>query len=169
MCWQLARVVRMYIRRRFLAVSDRRCRVGPVQEAVKFSRIGPGHRCPTRPDPTREVLTRPVNIPGFFDRARVITYGSWSASNAAAGRSSTSPQAMVRTDWWFSAIGAFVGNVSRLGQMVDPHLMVQNFQGRWTPGLNGLVHVAGWEPYDMTCTAKDMFPGLDPYRSCDSI
>lgn len=53
-------------------------------------------------------------------------------------------------------------------QIIDPYVKIQTFPGRYVPDRDDLydlyiAHVAGWEPYCMTCMIQDIIPGLDLY------
>ena len=55
--------------------------------------------------------------------------------------------------------------ISQVGQITDPHLMIENFQGKFTSGLYALAHVAGWKPYNRHYLWQNMFPRIDMYYS----
>lgn len=53
----------------------------------------------------------------------------------------------ARKGTYFGHIAGARTAFSPLGQIIDSHLMVYVFRGRYVPDLHYLTLVAGWEPY----------------------
>ena len=57
--------------------------------------------------------------------------------------------------------------VAHDGQITDPHLVIQIFEGKYIPGLYFLAHAAGWQSYNnLYDLAHVSWVGYVLYKPC---